>query len=474
MTVLAASHFKIMLVDDEPEVLEGFDLILKYEGFANTLTCQDSRELLALLVRNHDIDAILLDLNMPYLSGQEALPILSEQYPHIPVIMVTASNELEVAVACMRQGAFDYLVKPVEKMALIGSVRRALEKRALIDENMALKNHLIDGELLYPDCFAAIITRNMKMLNLFKYCEAISGSVEPVLITGETGVGKELFARSLHRVSARKGEFVAVNIAGLDETSFSDVLFGHLRGAFSGAEAKREGLVKQAAGGTLFLDEIGDLDLSLQVKLLRLLQEQEYYPLGADFPEKSSVRIIAATNRSMAKEHDNPSFRRDLFYRLQTHHVHIPPLRERREDLPLLVEHFLHQAAGQLKKSVPHYPEEIMTLLGSYHFPGNLRELKSILFDALSQHTTKTMSLAPIREKIFKDAPDTRPSPSHLAEDATLFADFTDLPSLERASYHLVLEAMKRANGNQTIAARFLGISQSALSQRLKKMKPQR
>lgn len=473
MTLLAASNFTILLVDDEPEVVEGVELILNFEGFANTLTCSDSRQLLPLLSSQADLDLILLDLNMPYLSGRDALPLLTEQYPHIPVIVVTASNELEVAVDCMRQGAFDYLVKPVEKMPLLASIKRALEKRSLVRENLALKQHLIEGELLKPECFEAIVTRNGKMLNLFKYCEAISNSVEPALITGETGVGKELFARSLHLSSNRKGDFIAVNIAGLDETCFSDVLFGHLRGAFSGAETKREGLVKQAAGGTLFLDEIGDLELPLQIKLLRLLQEQEYYPLGADLPEKSNVRIIAATNRSMVDEHDNPSFRRDLFYRLQTHHVHIPPLRKRLEDLPLLVDHFIKLAARQLKKTVPHYPEEIIPLLGSYRFPGNLRELKSILFDAVSRHGTRTMSLEPIREKIFRDDQAQAKSTPDPEKNDTLFVDFGDIPSLDKATWHLILEAMKRAGGSQTVAARLLGITQSALSQRLKKMKQQ-
>lgn len=470
MAILSSTG-TILLVDDELEVLESFELTLNYEGFENVVLCQNSRETFSILSDNPEIEVILLDLSMPFLSGNELLPILSEKHPQIPVIVVTAINELEIAVECMKAGAFDYLVKPVEKMALVGSVRRAMEKRSLLRENDALKHHLVTGELDHPEHFESIITQNTKLINLFKYSEAIARSTEPVLITGETGVGKELFAKSIHLSSMRNGPFIGVNIAGLDENSFSDMLFGHLKGAFTGADSNREGLVKKASGGTLFLDEIGDLEMSLQIKLLRLIQEGEYYPLGADLPEKCDVRIVAATNINLVDEKNNPQFRRDLFYRLQTHHFSLPPLRERLEDLPSLVNHFMKEASTKLHKQVPHYPEELINLLGCYSFPGNVRELQSMIFDAVSRHTTKTLSLETIRERIYRDDNDENINIYQSEPDSTIFNNFQDLPSLERANYHLIAEALKRSGGNQTIASRFLGITQSALSQRLKKMK---
>ena len=272
----------VLIVEDEIEVIEGFELLLNSAGFDNVRACTDAREVMARLQAEPDIDVILLDLLMPHIKGAQLLPLIAEQHPQIPVIIVTALDEIDTAVACMKAGAFDYLVKPVEKLRLITSVRRAFEKQSVQRENTALKQQLLNHPLTTPDLFAPIITRNPAMLGIFKYIEAISRSSEPVLITGETGVGKELIARAIHRASRLNGPFIAVNTAGLDDQSFSDTLFGHRKGAYTGAEQQRDGLVKKAAQGTLFLDEISDASPTSQVKLLRLLQEKEYYPLGSD------------------------------------------------------------------------------------------------------------------------------------------------------------------------------------------------
>jgi transcriptional regulator with PAS, ATPase and Fis domain len=311
------------------------------------------------------------------------------------------------------------------------------------------------------------------MLLIFQYIESISQTSQPVLIRGETGVGKELIARTLHSLSGLPGNFVAVNAAGLDDNVFSDTLFGHVKGAYTGANRTRSGLIEQAAGGTLFLDEIGDLNHASQVKLLRLLQEGEYFPLGRDRPRKSDARIVAATNRNLTRLLETGEFRKDLNYRLRTHRIYIPPLRERLDDIPLLVEHFLEEAARILKKNSPTPPPELFTLLKNYIFPGNIRELQSMIIDAVSRHKSGILSLQAFRSHIERSQPDqtvaTNPAPDTAGQSPSIVFPGPVLPTIKQATELLVREAMQRANGNQSIAAGMLGISQQALSKRLMK-----
>ncbi len=238
------------------------------------------------------------------------------------------------------------------------------------------------------------------MRSTFKYIESIAVTSQPVLITGKTGVGKELIARTIHRLSGRKGTLAAVNVTGLDDTTFSDTLFDHKRGAFTGADRVRAGLIEKAANGTLFLDETGDLHPTSQVKLLRLLQEREYYPLGADVPRPSNARIVVATNRDLLALQASGTFRADLYYRLLLHRINVPPLRERRDDIPLLVEFFLQRAADELGKTKPTPPPELFILLALYDFPGNIRELQTMIFDAVSRHESWKLSLTGFKEII--------------------------------------------------------------------------
>jgi DNA-binding NtrC family response regulator len=241
---------------------------------------------------------------MPYVAGIEILSRIRLDFPEIPVVIMTSANYIETAVDCMKIGAFDYLVKPVEMNRFLSCLKRALEFRSLRDEISSVRNLIFSDELKHVDAFSLVVTRNKKMLKIFQYVEAIAPSNQPVLITGETGVGKELIAEVIHKLSQRKGRFIAVNIAGLDDTMFSDTLFGHKKGAFTGAMGNREGLIAQASGGTLFLGEIGDLSGSSQVKLLRLLQEHIYYSLGSDVPKHTDARIIVATNKDIRKADD--------------------------------------------------------------------------------------------------------------------------------------------------------------------------
>lgn len=457
----------ILIVDDEPGLLLSLKGALRQAGYNHVITCNDSRQVKN-LVASREIELLLLDLYMPHVTGEEILEDLALEFPHLPVIIITGVMEVETAVRCMKTGAFDYLIKPVDAGTLTATVKRALHFSELKHENRALKQHLLTNRLEHPESFADIITNNAAMLNLFQYSESIAPSSQPVLLTGETGTGKELIARAIHRLSRRQGEFVVVNVAGLDDNVFSDTLFGHTKGAFTGADRTRRGMLARAAGGTLVLDEIGDLSQTSQVKLLRLLQNNEYLPLGLDEPLFSDARIIASTNQDLWQLQRTGTFRKDLNFRLRTHCLHLPPLRERLGDLPLLAEHFLGIAAGSLGKRKPTAPKELLTLLRTYTFPGNVRELESMIFDAVSRHHSRVLSLEAFKKHMDEAVNQGPPGDRH---DATpeVIAFPASLPTIKEAADSLVAEALKRTDGNRSIAARILGISPQALGKRLKK-----
>ena len=462
-------HFPVMMVDDEAQAINSFEMTLRSANMNNFIRCHDSRDVMSLL-SSQEIEVMLLDLRMPHISGEELLPMITADYPEIPVVVVTGSNDIDTAVKCMQQGAFDYILKPVEKSRLIGGVKRAVELRELQRENQLLKAHFLSDKLERPEAFAEIITASTAMRSIFQYIEAVSNSPRPVLITGETGVGKELVAKAVHKLSNRKGDFVPVNVAGLDDHVFADTLFGHKKGAFTDAREARSGLIEQAVGGTLFLDEIGDLSTTSQVKLLRLLQEGEFFPLGSDVAKRSNARIVVATNQNVDALQSSGQFRKDLYYRLCDHQIHIPPLRSRLEDLPLLVEHILEKASKTLDKNKPTPPAELITLLSTYHFPGNIRELESMIFDAVSSHKSGKLSMDLFKAHISKAHPFSGFDSKDLIPQKHSLIGFSDqLPTLKQIEQLLIDEAMKRSNGNQSIAALSLGISRQALNKRLKK-----
>jgi transcriptional regulator with GAF, ATPase, and Fis domain len=327
-------------------------------------------------------------------------------------------------------------------------------------------------KLTYPAYFSDILTNNDEMHSILGYIESIAATAQPILITGETGVGKELIAKSIHACSRRKGPMVTVNAAGLDDTIFSDTLFGHTKGAFTGADRNRPGLIEKADSGTLFLDEIGDLSLSSQVKLLRLLQEGEFLPLGCDELRHTNARIIAATNVDLWERQRSGNFRQDLNFRLRTHHIDIPPLRKRIDDIPILVDYFLQKAALALDKKKPAFPKELLSLLSTYSFPGNIRELESIIFDAVSRHTGRILSLERLNNHITERRADIQKINHSQTSEGQLPVTFSDeLPTIKFATRLLVEEALKRAKGNQTIAAGMLGITRQALGKRLRSIK---
>lgn len=462
-------NYSIAIVDDERESLYTYSLILKQSGIKDVVLIEDAREL-PVILKERAFSLILLDLSMPHISGFELLKFINVEYPEIPVIIITAIKEIDLAVECIKMGACDYLVKPIEKNKLISSIKKALEMNRLKEEITGLKYRLIEDKLENETAFSEIITVNQKMRGLFKYIEVISKTDQPVLITGETGTGKELIAMAIHKVSGKKGDFVAVNVAGLDDTMFSDTLFGHKKGAFTGAISSREGLIAKAKGGTLFLDEIGDLTEASQIRLLRVLQEKVYYPLGSDLPKNTDARIIVATNQDIQELVTKGNFRKDLFFRLKAHHVHLPPLRERKDDIPVLLEHFIKESAISLGKKPPKYPEELIILLMNYNFPGNVRELKMIVYDAVARCNSPFLSLETFKDIIDLSNTIDRELKSEIVKFYIQMRFPDKLPTLKEMENLLVNEALRRSKGNQGIAASMLGITRQALNKRLKKI----
>ena len=447
------STLPILLIDDDPQLMCG----MRNFGFPHVISLDEECKVMSLLAEQ-EVGAIVLDLSGARVCGLAILEQVVANYPDTPVIVVSATGDLELAVQCMQTGAIDYLAKPVENNRLASSLRRALETRSIQPEfSPKERDRFSEGVQHEWEGFADIVTQDPSMFEIFRYIEAIACSPQPVLITGETGTGKELIGSAVHRLSKRRGEFVTVNVAGLDDVLFSDTLFGHAKGAYTGADRPRDGLITTACDGTLVLDEIGELTTPSQVKLLRLLQDGTYYQLGADRPRTSGARIIGATNCDLAELVAAGTFRKDLYFRLRTHHLHLPPLRHRRNDIPLLADFFLNEAARVLGRSVPAVPRALYTLLQTYDFPGNIRELQAMIFDAVARRQGAVLSLQSLKEAMGRNP---------VAAASGLFAD-ERLPGLREAEEALTEEALARSGGNQAIAAGMLGISRQALNKRL-------
>jgi two-component system response regulator PilR (NtrC family) len=448
---------RVLVVDDERSMREFLEIFFRSEGYDVT-TAAGLRDAL-LHVEGNDFDVVVSDIQMPDGSGIDLLHAVHEASPETVVIMMTAFASTETAIAAIRDGAYDYITKPfkVEEMRIV--VEKALEKKLLFTENRRLRSELRSRER-----DRSIIGSSPAMQRIFDVVAQVADTKANILISGESGTGKEMVARAIHGIGERRSlPFIAVNCAAIPENLLESELFGHVKGSFTGAVQSKTGLFESADKGTLFLDEIGDLTLSLQVKLLRVIQEKSIRRVGGTDDRRVDVRIIAATNRRLDEEIAAGRFREDLYYRLNVIDIAMPPLRERRDDIPLLVAHFVEKYARELGKPVEGVSEEALNRLVEYRFPGNVRELENVIerAAALSSGPTIGLELLPpavLNPEVAPPSPRISPEGVNLEE---LMADY------ERG---LLLEALGPAGGVKKRAAQLLGISFRSFRYRMEKL----
>jgi two-component system NtrC family response regulator len=446
---------KILIAEDEKtqrDLLEGF---LKKEGFSvDPVT--NGREALQKLEGDF-FDIALIDYRMPALDGLQTLREIRRLYPDLPVVMMTAYGTVETAVASMKEGALDYLTKPIDLDELLLILQKVIERSNLIQENKVLK-----AQLQERYTFSNIVYGSPKMVEVMGLVARVAPSQATVLIRGESGTGKELIANAIHYASPRaKMPLVKVNCSAIPETLLESELFGHEKGAFTGATQKRIGRFEEAEGGTVFLDEIGDLSPSTQVKLLRILQEKEFQRLGSNQTLRTDVRVIAATHQNLEEEMKKGQFREDLYYRLNVISIFLPPLRERKEDIPLLIDYFLKKYSAANQKSISDISKEARNLLLRYPYPGNVRELENLIERAVVLCRGEVITTQDLPFHLKEEKPEGSWEPARKAKN---------LPeSLEEIERDLILKALHEHQGVQTRAAESLGISERVLRYKIRK-----
>jgi two-component system response regulator HydG len=445
---IAPNATTVLIVDDEPSNLASLEKIFLREGM-RVLTADGAKAALE-IARTHRVHVVLTDLMMPGTNGVELLRALKQVSPDTEVVVMTAYGTVETAVQAMRDGAYDFVEKPLKRIGIVKSVRKAAERQSLVEENRTLRQEI---KLLTR---REIVGTSPALRRVLDVATQAAPSSATVLVLGESGTGKELLARYIHEQSARaRGAFIAVNCSAIPETILEAELFGHERGAFTGAVGRREGRFAKAAGGTLFLDEIGELSPSVQVKLLRVLQEGEYEPVGGD-TVKADVRIVAATNRDLRAQVAAGRFREDLFYRLNVIAVTAPPLRARREDIPLLVDHFLGTYCAKNNRARLSVSRAVMQLLGDYAWPGNVRELENVIERAVVLCRGDTLTADDLPDVIVQAS-----SPPPTALTVTIGTP------LEEVEGRLIRETLRHTKGDKPLAAQLLGISTRTIYRKL-------
>jgi two-component system, NtrC family, response regulator HydG len=444
----------VLVVDDDRANLDSVTRIFQLEGMA-TLTASDGEEGLALL-RRPEVGVLVTDLMMPGLDGKELLRTARSMRPDVQVVLMTAYGTVEAAVSAMKDGAYDFITKPLKRHALVKTVQRALEHRALMAENETLKARLAD---LGAPGGRTLIGQSPAFRALMETLRQAGAAHATVLLVGESGTGKELAARALHELSPRaSGPFVAVNCGAIPETLLEAELFGVEKGAFTGALARREGRFERAHGGTLFLDEVGELSLPAQVKLLRALQEGEIERLGGSGPIQVDVRLVSATRRELPREVSEGRFREDLYYRLNVVEVRIPPLASRREDVPLLADHFLRRFAAKNAKPLRGLSAEALQALEDYAWPGNVRELEHAIERAVVLARGEVLEVGDLPESV-------RTGPRGAAGQVVIPIG-TPMEEVERRLIH---ETLRHTGGDKTMAARLLGIAARTIYRKLER-----
>jgi DNA-binding NtrC family response regulator len=454
----ARNPISLIIIDDNPRSLEFISTALKSDGL-QIFTATDPEEGLD-LVYTHRPHVVMTDLVMPHMTGLEVLERVTEFDPVIDVILMTAHYTTDTAVEAIRKGAADYLNKPISLATLRDRVGRIIDAAV---RRQQVRN--AEDRMLATAQFESIVGRSAQMWEMFSRIQRVAPHYRAALITGQTGTGKELVAQALHRLSQVNGKFVVLNCSAVVETLFESELFGHVRGAFTGADRDKTGLFEHASGGTLFLDEIGDMPLSTQAKLLRVLQNQEVQRVGSLTPQKVDVRVVAATNKDLRGAIADRQFREDLYFRLSMVEIHTPSLSQRMDDLPLLARHFVKKFSHQYKKDIRGLTQRAQILLGRHTWPGNVRELENVIGHGSMMTMTDMIDVADL-PILASQSPRLaiKAQPSH--SPATVE---TSNQSLEEHEKRLVTDALTQAEGNQSKAARQLRIGRDALRYKMKK-----
>ncbi len=442
---------KILIVDDEEITLSSVRRLLRWRGIRDVEICDNGKDAIR-KIRETEFDVVLLDLLMPDVDGLQVLESAKPYRPHTEFVILTAVDDIPTTVKAIRLGAYDYLVKPVDNDLLFLAIERAYERRGLLI-GLSVSAREVHADV--PEAFSEIITQCPRMLSLLSYAQVMAGSGNPIMVTGESGTGKELAARGIHRAGpAPKGPFIAVNVSAIPATMFESQFFGHAKGAFTGAESPYRGSFEQADGGTLFLDEIGELPVALQAKLLRVLEEKTFFPLGMTKPIRVDVRVVSASNRNIDKACQEGSFRLDLLYRLKSAHIHLLPLRERVGDISLLASHFLKKTCRRHNKNVRGFHPEAMDIICRRDYPGNVRELSQIVENA---------ALLTDSELIHPQHLGVRPlPPSHSTRQ---------LCTLKENDEAHVAYVLSHNQGDRKEAARILGITLRQLQRKIALMR---
>ena len=448
---------KVLVVDDDQAVLNYLNIFLLQAGTFDVTTLANSRKALDLLQNNH-YDLLLLDMDMPEVTGLDILKGIQDNSVDVETIVLTGVEDVGLAVNAMKLGAIEYLIKPVDNERLLSLMSSALENRK--NQKLIEQDTPVTTDLKHKEAFKDIITKNEKMLKIFSVVEKMAVSDSSILVWGESGTGKELIARAIHQISKRNRQnFVAVNAGSFANELFASEFFGHSQGAFTGATTNKRGLLEEADRGTLLLDEIGELALPIQVKILRVLQEGEFFRLGSTKNLKVDVRIIAVTNKNLHEEIKKGNFRKDLFYRLNMNSVYLPPLRERKDDISLLANHFLKRFSELNEKKVEKISEAAMKLLLSYDYPGNIREMMNIINSAVIIESSNEIRKKSLPNYVLE-------STSHLTDAAS--SDFL-LKTMQDVEKDHIKKILGYTGGNKTKASQILGISRVNLLSKVKK-----